>query len=208
MPTPRRALIVIDVQNEYFSGRLRIEYPAPALSLANIGRAMDGARQAGIPVIVIQHTAPAGVPVFQRDTHNWALHTEIAARPRDHHFEKHWPSAFTGTDLAAWLAERYIDTLSVVGYMTQNCVDSTIKEAMHRGLAAECLIDATGTLPYANSAGRVSAETVQHTQAVIFQSNFAAVLSTDEWLSAVADQRAVAPDNVLMSYERAQSTAA
>ena len=61
---PRRALLVVDVQNEYFSGNLRIEYPDPQQSLANIGRAMDAATAAGIPVIVVRHLAPAGAPIF------------------------------------------------------------------------------------------------------------------------------------------------
>ena len=40
---PKRALIVIDVQNEYFEGALPISDPPPETSLANIGRAMDAA---------------------------------------------------------------------------------------------------------------------------------------------------------------------
>jgi nicotinamidase-related amidase len=46
---PKRALIVIDVQNEYFDGALPISDPPPAISLANIGRAMDAATGAGVP---------------------------------------------------------------------------------------------------------------------------------------------------------------
>ena len=41
MTTPRRALIVIDVQNEYVTGDLPIEYPDVHSSLANIGRVQD-----------------------------------------------------------------------------------------------------------------------------------------------------------------------
>ena len=46
---PRRALIVIDVQNEYFDGALPISDPPPDLSLANIGRAMDAATEPTCP---------------------------------------------------------------------------------------------------------------------------------------------------------------
>lgn len=42
----RRALIVIDVQNEYVTGNLPIEFPGINLSLANIGKAMDAAVKA------------------------------------------------------------------------------------------------------------------------------------------------------------------
>ena len=57
MSQPQRALIVIDVQNEYFTGKLRIAFPPVAQSLANICRAMDAATAAGIPVAVVQHLA-------------------------------------------------------------------------------------------------------------------------------------------------------
>ncbi len=48
--TPRRALLVIDVQNEYVTGNLPIEYPDIRSSLANIGCAMDAAQHAGLVV--------------------------------------------------------------------------------------------------------------------------------------------------------------
>ncbi|MFA9440178.1 cysteine hydrolase family protein [Uliginosibacterium sp. sgz301328] len=205
MTAPRRALIVIDVQNEYFTGGLQVEYPDPALSLANIGRAMDAAREAGIPVIVVQHTAPPAAPIFRKGTHGWELEASIAARPHDHYVEKNWPSAYVGTDLGEWLARHEIDTLTVVGYMTQNCVDSTIKQAMHAGLTVEFLYDATGAVPYANEAGSVSAETIHRTLAVIYQSNFAAVLDTDQWLEVIAGKAVAVKDNVPASYARARA---
>ena len=43
---PKRALIVIDVQNEYFDGKLPISDPPTATSLANITRAMEAATAA------------------------------------------------------------------------------------------------------------------------------------------------------------------
>lgn len=70
----RRALIVIDVQNEYVTGNLPIEFPDILLSLSNIGRAMDAARDAGIPIIVVQQLAPAGSPVFAPGSNGWELH--------------------------------------------------------------------------------------------------------------------------------------
>ena len=61
-PAIKRALIVIDVQNEYFTGNMLIEYPDPQVSLSNIGRAMDAAKAANIPVLVVQHSAPETSP--------------------------------------------------------------------------------------------------------------------------------------------------
>jgi nicotinamidase-related amidase len=66
----KRALIVIDVQNEYFDGALPISDPPPELGLTNIGRAMDAASAAGVPVIVVRHgdTDPEA-PIFREGTH-------------------------------------------------------------------------------------------------------------------------------------------
>jgi nicotinamidase-related amidase len=204
MPTsPRRALIVIDVQNEYVDGRLLIEHPPIENSLAAIGRAMDAARAHGVPVIVVQNTAPAGSPLFDKGTHGWALHETVARRARDHYIEKRLPSAYTGTDLAEWLRAREIDTLVVCGYMTHNCVDSTVKHALHAGTAVEVLHDAIGSVPYANRAGRASAAEIHHAFCVVMQSRFAAVLSSDEWIEVLDGRRAPERDTIFGSNQRA-----
>ena len=75
--TRKRALIVVDVQNEYFSGGLLIEHPPVSQTLPNIGRAMDAARAAGVPVVVVQNTAPPEAPVFVKGTPGWELNEEI-----------------------------------------------------------------------------------------------------------------------------------
>ena len=201
---PRRALLVIDAQNEYVTGNLPIEYPDVRLSLRNIGKAMDAARSMEIPVVVVQNTAPAGAPIFVKGTPGWQLHDTVARRARDHYLEKTLPSAFHGTDLAAWIEQRGIDTLSVAGYMTHNCVASTVMHALHAGLAVEVLSDATGAVPYANRAGRASAEEIHRAFSVVFQSRFAAVLDTDQWTAAVRDGGPIHRDSIFTSNQQAR----
>jgi nicotinamidase-related amidase len=199
-----RALVVIDVQNEYISGNLLVEYPDPIQSLANIGTAMDAARTFGIPVVVVQNTAPAGAPLFDKGTHGWELHEVVASRPRDHYVEKSLPSAFAGTDLDAWIVERGIDTVTVVGYMTHNCVAATVVQALHAGLAVEVLLDATGAVPYTNRAGAASAEEIHRSYSVVFQSRFAAVINTAEWIDAIASGKSPERDTIFGSNQRAR----
>jgi nicotinamidase-related amidase len=50
----KRALLVIDVQDEYFTGLLPITHPHGHLD--NVLRSMDAARDAGVPIVVVQHT--------------------------------------------------------------------------------------------------------------------------------------------------------
>lgn len=200
---PKRALVVIDVQNEYVTGDLQIEYPPVEDSLGNIGKAMDAAYDAGMPVIVVQQMAPKESPLFAEGTDGWQLHDVVAGRPRDHFVQKKLSSAFSGTDLGDWLEQQGIDTLVVVGYMTHNCNDTTIKHAVDAGLAVEFLMDASGSVPYVNRAGSATAEEIHRVFSVVEQSNFAAVLSTDEWLACLADGTQPERDNIHATHQRA-----
>jgi nicotinamidase-related amidase len=182
----KRALIVIDVQNEYFDGALPISDPPPSESLANIGRAMDAATAAGVPVIVVRHgDADPEAPIFREGTHAWELHPEIERRTRDHLVDKTLPGSFTGTPLESILSADEIDTVAITGYMTHMCVDTTSRQAAHRGLAVEILDDATGTLPLENSGREASGEELHRATLVAQGQFFADVVSTDDWLARV-----------------------
>src|SRR5699024_12545562 len=83
MPAPRRALVLVDVQQSYFSGALDVQFPPHADSLPQILRAIDAANAAGAPVLAVQHTRGEGAPVFDPSSPAFALHPEVAARRRE-----------------------------------------------------------------------------------------------------------------------------
>ncbi|MFH1135834.1 MAG: cysteine hydrolase family protein [Pseudomonadota bacterium] len=179
-----RALLAIDVQNEYFSGLLPVSHPAGSLN--NILWTMDRAAALKMPTVVIQHTSPGDAsPVFVKGTPGWELHPEIAARPRDLVLEKTLPGAFTGTGLLEWLTARKITSVTICGYMTQMCCDTTARQACHRGLGVDFLSDATGTLDITNQAGSVTAEELHRAILVTQAMRFSRVLTTAEWLKAL-----------------------
>ena len=138
------ALIVIDVQEEYFSGVLPIAFPPRDESLARIGAAMDHATANGIPVIVVRHNGEPGGGSFEPGSPTYELRPEIAGRAYDALVDKTLPGTFTGTALAEILAERGVDHLTICGYMTNVCCDTTARQALHMGLGASILHDATG----------------------------------------------------------------
>jgi nicotinamidase-related amidase len=183
---PKRALIVIDVQNEYFDGALPISDPPPQTSLANVGRAMDAAAAAGVPVVVVRHsdTDPQAA-IFRQGSHSWELHPEVDGRKRDHLIDKHLPGSFTGTPLESILAAEGVDTVAIAGYMTHMCVDTTSRQAAHLGLGVEILGDATGTLALENSGGTAAGEELHRATLVAQGQFFAEVVSTAEWLDRI-----------------------
>lgn len=181
----KRALLVIDVQNEYFTGQLPVTYPEG--SMANILKAINAAQDNSIPVVVIQHTAPQeNSKTFRKGTEGWKLHPEISAESYDHLVEKNLPGSFTGTDLEQWLRERGIDTLVITGYMTQMCCDTTARQAAHLGFAVEFLSDATGTLQISNYAGTVTAEELHKAILVTQAMRFSKVMTTEAWMKGLS----------------------
>ncbi|NYT84254.1 cysteine hydrolase family protein [Pollutimonas harenae] len=202
--TLNRALLVIDVQNEYVTGSLLIEHPPVQDSLRNIALAMDAAQAEQMPVIVVQHDAPEDSPLFAKGSAAWLLHPTVAKREADHHIHKSMASVFAGTDLAQWLAQHRIDTLSVCGYMTHNCVASTIFHAAHNGLKVEYLADASGAPSYRNAAGAASAEEIHRVFSTVFHTGFAAVTTTENWIAAVSAGRVIEADSIYMSNQRAK----
>lgn len=176
----KRALLVIDVQNEYFSGQLPVTHPGGHLN--NILRVMDAAAEHDIPRVVFQHTFPQpDKPFFKRGTPEWELHPEVRQRPYDFMVEKNLPGGFTGTELESWLRQQGIDTVTIAGYMTHMCCDTTARQAVHRGFNVEFLSDATGTLSVSNTAGEVSAEELQRAILCAQQMLLSEVVTTDAW---------------------------
>jgi nicotinamidase-related amidase len=99
---------------------------------------------------------------------------------------KSLPGSFTGTDLEAFLRERQIDTVTIAGYMTQMCCDTTARQALHLGFKVEFLSDATGTLDISNSAGSVTAEELHRAILVTQQMRFGDVLTADQWITRIS----------------------
>ena len=134
----KRALLVIDVQNEYFTGKMPVSYPAD--SLKNVLQAMDVAILTGIIVIIIQHTAiEPDASTFRKGSRESDFHPAVLAKSYNYRLEKNFPGSFTGTELQAILEKAAIDTVVISGYMTQMCCDTTARQAFHLGYRIEFL---------------------------------------------------------------------
>jgi nicotinamidase-related amidase len=202
MTNPSRALVIIDVQREYFDDRpLRIEYPPRDKSLANILAVAETADRAGIPVIMVQHQAPADAPIFAAGSTGWQLHDAVAEQVKTtwKPLVKNYSSVFAETGLDAWLRERGVDTVTLVGYMTNNCVLASAASAEPLGYAVEVLNDATGAINLSNEQGSFTAQQVHETLMTLLHSNLAAVADTAAWTAAVDSGEPLPGSNLIVS---------
>jgi len=122
------ALIVIDLQNDYFPGG---KYPLwnTATVLDNCVAAIERAKALGMPVILVQHVADSSkgiAPFFNAGSEGVAIHPRIlAAAPQAPVVIKQAADSFHQTTLQATLDGLGSRKLLLCGMMTQNCVTHT-----------------------------------------------------------------------------------
>ena len=123
-----KALLVIDLQNDYFDHGTFPLWEANACR-DRIITAIGQAQQAEIPVVHIQHIADPEMglaPFFNEGTEGAAIHADIlAAAPEAPVVVKHFADSFEQTNLTAVLEQLDVTELCVCGMMTQNCVTHT-----------------------------------------------------------------------------------
>ena len=171
-----RALVVIDVQNDYFSGGAWA-LPHAERALPNILALIGKARQQGDAVVYIQHVTPAGSPVFASGSTGSLLHPALAVGPGDPVFQKQHPSSFQGTGLRGFLEQQGLRALDVCGFMTQMCCDTTTREAYATGYTVRFFSDATAARDLV-VAGETIPHDVVHRASLGALARFAKILSS------------------------------
>jgi nicotinamidase-related amidase len=148
LPADQTALIVIDVQAALFD-------PPPFEAeqvIARINGLAARARSAGVPVVWVQHETAQGALVA--DTPGWQLEPRLATADGDLFVRKRTPDSFLRTNLQELLAGRGVRQLTICGFASEFCVDTTTRSAAAKGYAVTLAADAhtSGDKPHATGA--------------------------------------------------------
>lgn len=174
------AVLVIDFQNEYFSGRLPI--PDGPAALGNARRLVDHADAAGMPVFHIQHVTPAGSPVFAEQGPTVAFHRDLQPAPHHTVLQKTSVSAFPTTDLDQQLKAAGIKTLIITGLMTHACVTGAARDAVPLGYGVIVAADACATRDLDAAAGTVPHQDLHRAALAALDDTFGDILTTEQVL--------------------------
>jgi nicotinamidase-related amidase len=141
----KTALILIDIQNDYFpGGKGELENPLEAATQA--AKLLDFFRQLKWPTVHIQHVATRpGATTFLPDTDGVKIHSSIAPLAGETVIIKHFPNSFRATDLLEHLKKLGIERLVVCGMMTHMCVDASMRAAVDSGYPVLLAGDACAT---------------------------------------------------------------
>lgn len=136
------ALIVVDIQNDYFPGG---KWPLVGVEAAadKAARVIQAARDAGDPVVYIRHeAASADAPFFAPGSDGAKLHANVLNRESEPVLLKHFPNAFRETGLQALLDDMGIKHLVIIGSMSHMCIDATTRAAADLGYTVKVIHDA------------------------------------------------------------------
>lgn len=135
----KTALIVIDVQKAV------IEYSyEPDKTVQNIVKLIGQAHEQQVPVLYVQHDGPEGSPM-EPGQPMWQLHDALSPLPEEPIVRKNQCDAFLNTTLLDELQKLEISHLVVVGGMTEQCVDTSVRRAFSLGYTQTLVGDAHTT---------------------------------------------------------------
>jgi nicotinamidase-related amidase len=176
----KTALILVDIQNDYFPGGKGVLEGSPEAS-QQARRLLEHFRRGGLPPVFIQHVANRpGAVTFLPGTDGVNIHDNIRPLPGEAIFQKHFPNSFRETPLLDHLQGLGIERLVICGMMTHMCVDSTVRAAYDYGF--ECLLasDACTTRALSYAGKTVPAESVHLAFLAALNGRFSRVLTVEE----------------------------
>jgi len=180
---PDTALILIDIQNDYFPGG-SWEVDRMETVAANAARLLDHARGKGDLVIHIRHEAGSDkAPFFRPGTPGAQINDSVRPQETEAVVLKHRPNSFHETDLLDRLRDAGVTTLTICGAMTQMCVDATTRAAVDHGFKTTVVSDACGAKATSFGGVDVPAKVVQAAFLAPLEMSYAKVLTTDEFLA-------------------------
>ncbi|WP_419774173.1 cysteine hydrolase family protein [Halarcobacter sp.] len=179
------ALLLIDLQNDYFSSFEGAKYPLVDSEKAskNASILLEEFRKKALNIIHIKHENPnENAPFFEIGSKGAQIHNSVKPLEEETVISKSFPNSFLKTQLKEVLEENKIDSLIIAGAMTHMCVDATLRAAKDFGYNCIVINDACATKNLEFNGKIVSSKDVQNSFMAAFEFAYAKVESTNDFL--------------------------
>ncbi|MBG6160994.1 nicotinamidase-related amidase [Labrenzia sp. EL_195] len=182
----RSALLLIDIQNDYFPSIENSRMPLPDMdeAAARAAGLLSAARSNGTTVIHVKHVMTSdAAPFFRPGTPGADLHDSVKPSISETVIEKTRPNSFVGTDLEDCLRREQIERVIMCGAMSQMCVDATVRAAVDLGFAVMVAHDACAAANVEHNGVSVPSQMVHASIMAPLAASYANVLLASECLS-------------------------
>lgn len=181
---PSYALIVIDVQNDYFPGG-RWTLSGMDAAADNVSRLLAAARSDGQLVVHIRHEFPtADAPFFAPGSEGAQIHPKAKNLPSEQVVLKHHINSYRETALNDILKQHDIEDVVICGAMSHMCVDAATRASNDFGYGCTVIHDACASRDLEFAGVKVPAEYAHAAFMAALQFGYAKTLSTDEFLTS------------------------
>ncbi len=179
----KRALIVIDVQKDYFPGG-KWSLHEMETAADNAARVLAAARAAGDLIVHVRHEFPtADAPFFTPSSEGAKIHPKVDRREGEPVVLKHHVNAFRDTNLKEILDSHGVEEVVLCGAMSHMCVDAGVRAASDLGYKCFVVHDACATRDQEFAGRVVPAVEVHAAFMAALQFGYAQLLSADEYLA-------------------------
>jgi nicotinamidase-related amidase len=182
----KRALVLIDVQNDYFPGG---KWPLSGIESAadNAAKLLAAARAAGDLVVHVRHEFPtADAPFFTPGSEGAKGHRKVRGLDGEPVVLKHHVNSFRETDLKAILDRHGIGEVVICGAMSHMCVDAGVRAASDLGYKCVVVHDACATRDQEFAGTVVPAADVHAAFMAALEFGYARLVSTEEYIAGAS----------------------
>jgi nicotinamidase-related amidase len=181
------ALILIDIQNDYFPGGA-MELVGMTRAAAQAREVLAAWRQAQRPLFHIQHIALGpGATFFRPDTVGMEIHASVRPFAGEPVIQKHYPNAFRDTGLLEALKSAGVEELIICGAMSHMCVDATTRAAFDYGFQCTVIHDACASRDLAFAGHTIPAAYVHGAFMAALGMRYARVWPLEEFLKSLKE---------------------
>lgn len=174
------ALILIDIQNEYFPGGW-LTLHEPERAAENAARLLEHCRNRRLPVLHIRHINDReNATYFVPGTHGADIYARVAPLPDEPVIVKHRPNGFFRTALQQQLSGNGVEHLVICGMMSHMCIDTTVRAASDLGYAVTVAQDACTTRELCMNGRVIPANTVHDAFMAALHGSFADVRNSHD----------------------------
>ena len=171
------ALVIIDIQNDYFPGGA-MELEGADAAAAHASSVLKKFREQKLPVFHVRHlSVRPGSTFFIPGTAGAEIHAKVKPQDGETIIEKNFPNAFRGTHLQEILP---VKNLVVAGMMTHMCVDASVRQAADLGYKVTLLANACATRAQSYAGESVPARQVHTAFLAALNGFYAKVINAHE----------------------------
>jgi nicotinamidase-related amidase len=181
-------LLLIDIQNDYFSGG-KMELPGSEHAALMARKLLDFFREQQSPVFHIQHLSiHRGATFFLPGTKGVEIYSAVSPLPNEIVIQKHYPNSFRETGLLQRLQQQGIQKLIVAGMMSQMCVDATVRAATDFGFECWTAQDACAAHDVKMNDQTINASDVHAAFMGALNGTYGRVLNTEQIIARLQSQ--------------------